>query len=950
MGVSADRIGEAIGKFRLLGKLGEGGMGVVYVAYDGELDRRVAIKLLRSELSIRPGVRERMLSEAQMLAKLSHPNVLHVYDVGIHRQQIYLALEYVEGEALRAWQARHHGDWRVLVAMYRACGEGLAAAHSAGVVHRDFKPENVLVGVDGRPRVLDFGLATLASASSGVRTHETLGSTQNRGRRVGTPAYMSPEQHAGLEIDARSDQFNFCASLYEALYGVRPFKGTSLQEIGQSMLHGAPVPARGDSPAWLRGLVLRGLALDPDARWPSMQALLDEIDRRARSMAGLWTLSMVLMALLAGTVIALRSGEDICASGTRRVLDLWSVARFARIEAAFIGTGVEDAAEIWGSVRSTIEGQMQEWHGVYNVACMAHSRGEVSDAVYYAQVACLDQRMLALETTLPALEKPSRELVRRARQGLAELQPIGPCGHREQLRNMTPLPTNPALASEVATLQGWLTGDEALRRLELKPPRTQDLPKILARAQVTGHVPLIAKALARVALDAPSSAESERLLLRAVALAEAAGDDTLVADLGNSLVYVMGYRNLRFDEAGRWAALFEAKLQRTRGAGWHRAELEHNRGVIARRRGDDEEARRHFEAAIEISREQSPPDLLRIGINLRYLAAIDTRLGDLDRAEAGLAEAAAMLRATISQEHRQYGLVHLTHGHILMARNRYSAAKRTFAEVHDLWAAAVGPRSMEVVLALNNLAHACISLGEHKEALGYLDRGESILHDLQGDLSVNKAGMLVQRATLERDRQRPDAAESLLRQALEVYTAAYRGDHADLARTMILLGEVSLARGDLAAAERFQDRAQSVIVRLPGAHRLLRAEHALLSAELAIAREHWQNATYYAELARAGYDSQPSQPSRPSQPIQAWQRVRLLFALARAQAAAGAPFEQTYRLAAEAHVAAPAVNADQVALRLKIARWLAATSPGPGRPSTHALSQPPDRSRSRSTR
>lgn len=576
------------------------------------------------------------------------------------------------------------------------------------------------------------------------------------------------------------------------------------------------------------------------------------------------------------------------------------------------------------SVRPKVREHLLEWHGVYNVACMAHARSEVSDAIFYAQVACLDQRMLALETALSTLERPSPELVKRARRGLAELQPIEPCGRRDQLRAVTPLPTNPAVASEVATLRGWLTRDEALRRMEMKIPRARDFPNILARAQATGHTPLVATVLATMALEAtPDSAESERLLLQAVFLAEAAGDDALVAEIGLPLVHVMGSRNLQFDEAGRWAAFVHAKLERTRAGGRAREQLEHNRGTIARRRGDEDGARGHFEAALQISRSEHPPDVHRIGVNLRYLAAIDSKLGDLDQAEANLAQAAAMLRTTIGEEHRQYGLIRLTRGHILLARRDYTAAKRVFAKLVDTWSASAGPGSSEVALALQNLASACILLGEHDEALGYLDRGESIVHDAKGDASPSKAGMLTLRAMIERDRDHPYTAGALLRQALGIYTFAYHGDHPDIARTLVLLGEVSLAGGGFAAADRYRAQAAAAMNSLPGPQPLLRLDLALLSAEVAIHQEDWHSALRWAQSASSQYDDQPTEP---------WRRARTLFALARAEAAAGATPGRLKQLGSAARAEIHPVDANQAALGRTITRWLAELPPhGPVR-------------------
>ncbi|HEY0134780.1 MAG TPA: serine/threonine-protein kinase, partial [Nannocystis sp.] len=252
-----------LGRYSLLRKLGEGGMGVVYSAYDEELDRRVAIKLLRVSSGGDTEAASRMLREAQLMAKLSHPNVVQVYDVGVVSRRVFLAMEFVQGVTLREWL---HGTptaprpvprpWPEVLAIYIQAGQGLAAAHAAGLVHRDFKPDNVLVGTDGRARVLDFGLARSDAHADDLgvsteRNDDSLESTRSRqsrrsseqpltvaGTMIGTPAYMSPEQHLRVATDPRSDQFSFCVSLYEGLYGERPFAGHSANELRGAVLTG----------------------------------------------------------------------------------------------------------------------------------------------------------------------------------------------------------------------------------------------------------------------------------------------------------------------------------------------------------------------------------------------------------------------------------------------------------------------------------------------------------------------------------------------------------------------------------------------------------------------------------------------------------------------------------------------------------------------------------------
>lgn len=280
-----------IDHFKILRKLGEGGMGVVYAGYDIDLDRKVAIKLLRSvdELST-----QRLRREAQALAKFSHPNITRVYEVGTWEGQLYIVMEYVEGQTLSRWCAAAERSSEEILQVLAQAGEGLLAAHRAGLVHRDFKPDNMMVGADGRVRVLDFGLA-----GADERVEEDLATVEARiaelastsplqtpltqtGTLLGTPAYMSPEQFRGRQVTAASDQFSFCVTLYEALYGARPFGGTRLRELSLNVISGkfeAP-PEREGVSARLREALVQGLAPEPEERHADLAVLLEQMSSR----------------------------------------------------------------------------------------------------------------------------------------------------------------------------------------------------------------------------------------------------------------------------------------------------------------------------------------------------------------------------------------------------------------------------------------------------------------------------------------------------------------------------------------------------------------------------------------------------------------------------------------------------------------------------------------------
>ena len=320
-----------IARFAVLRELGRGAMGVVYAGYDEELDRRVAIKLvdIGDHTSTSLGQQNQLLREAQALARLTHPNVVAVFEAGVHDGRVYLAMEYVHGVDLQQWLAAGRRGWREVAATFLQAGAGLLAAHKVGLIHRDFKPANVLVGDDGRVRVADFGLATPRGGgvsdapvpedmdlnrSVGARSRRLAATISGPGALVGTPAYMAPEMFRHEPATAATDQYAFCAALYEALHGHLPFTGDSLVALAYQVLH-AELPAAPPDPtvpAWLHALVLRGLARDPAQRFPDLAALLAELPRdpegerrrrRTRRFQLLAAVALTLLVVVGGVAI-----------------------------------------------------------------------------------------------------------------------------------------------------------------------------------------------------------------------------------------------------------------------------------------------------------------------------------------------------------------------------------------------------------------------------------------------------------------------------------------------------------------------------------------------------------------------------------------------------------------------------------------------------------------------
>jgi eukaryotic-like serine/threonine-protein kinase len=288
--------GTTLGRYRVERLIGVGGMGVLYVAHDTRLDRRVALKLMHPSQDDEAG-KARLWREAQAMARLSHPNVVNVFDLGEYEGQLFVAMELVEGGTLRDW-LKAPPPWPRVLEVMLAAGHGLAAAHRAGVVHRDFKPENVLIGADGRARVTDFGLARPGEPRAEQQQQLATGPIDitRTGTMMGTPAYMSPEQLLRQPADARSDQYSYCVALYEALYGARPFEGSTLDQVRANVLKGVvrkPALREGKIPDRLWEAIARGLSIEPAQRFASMDALLLALGQKPRSRVWPWAAAAV---------------------------------------------------------------------------------------------------------------------------------------------------------------------------------------------------------------------------------------------------------------------------------------------------------------------------------------------------------------------------------------------------------------------------------------------------------------------------------------------------------------------------------------------------------------------------------------------------------------------------------------------------------------------------------
>jgi eukaryotic-like serine/threonine-protein kinase len=457
--------GDRIDRYAVFDAIGAGGMGTVYAAYDPRLDRKIALKLLAPALCSSTN-RERMRREAQALAKLTHPNVVAVHDAGPWRDRFFIAMEFVSGSTLREWVTARRRTWRAVVDVLLQAAEGLVCAHEAGLVHRDVKPQNILIGADRRARIGDFGLAGMVRDPDGggsVGTAEA--SLTGAGVVLGTPAYMAPEQRAAGEVGPAADQFSFCVTAYEALTGVRP--------VDHAVLRGTR-----RMPRAIARCLARGLSQAPRDRFPAMRDLVIAL-RGVRERSYRLAIAAAVAVVLAGSALALRAGSvedappDTCpAEAAAAIASTWNARRAAELAR----TRGADPDDLVRAVRASFDELAATWRHARTEACRAtRVFGFQSEAVLDARVACLDA---------------SRE-----RAGVL----------LEELIHADALPVAPAVADAL----GELDRCDDLDALRSAPLGAPDVRELLDRA----HAALV--------LDRPESGLAMIARVAAVALAPA---------------------------------------------------------------------------------------------------------------------------------------------------------------------------------------------------------------------------------------------------------------------------------------------------------------------------------------------------------------------------------------------------------------------------------------------
>jgi tetratricopeptide (TPR) repeat protein/tRNA A-37 threonylcarbamoyl transferase component Bud32 len=781
----------AIGPFVVLRKLGEGAMGVVYAGYDLALDRKVALKLVRPSLLNHAAVRERMVREAQALARLSHPNVVQVYQVGDHDQSLYMAMEHIEGETLGQWLRDAPRPWPLVLRTVCDAGRGLAAAHAAGLVHRDFKPENVLVDADGRARVVDFGLVQAgddreqADEGGAELLRSTLPSEgpaaarlTRRGNALGTPLYMSPEQHFGRVVGPYSDQYSFALTLYEALYGEHPFAADSWDEIREQVRRGViPPPPPGSSVPWrIYKVLLRGLAFRPQERWPSLEAMIAALEhdpwRRPFGVAAV--VGLLGLASAASYAVASRQRPEPprCQAAAQELAGVWDQARAEAVASAFAATEVEFAADALERVRDRLDGYAQAWLAESRAVCEAHASGAQTGRLIDLRTACLGRRKAHLGALVGVLAEADRAVVEHAVQAAVALPSLEACRDPELLVKATAPPADPRAAALVEALREqltWAATHEAFGKFERGLAQVR---AVRGEAEQVGHAPLIAEMAlveGRLQLAAANPPAADAALARAIRLGLAHDLHAIAAEAVVRRIFVLGEGLGRPAEALASALFAEALIERARDDGRLTALLHNNLGAVYDLYGDAEVARRHYERTIEgLQRLPGPPDPL-------------------------------------------IAITHNNLGSMLYDRGEYAQAREHFERAMQLFTAILGESHPFVAHALANLGDADAQAGAYERAQASYEEAQARMEAAYGPRHLYLLQPLIGLGRVRTGLGRFAEAEQAFARAVTIADALGR-THPLLGEALTGLADLALAAGDLARAQRLRARADEVAV------------------------------------------------------------------------------------------------------------------------------------------
>jgi len=800
--------GTSVDRYVVLYELGSGGMGIVYAAYDPQLDRKVALKLLHAN-SRSNRARARLLREAKAIARITHPNVVTVHDVGTYEGRVFVAMEYVEGLTLRRWLQERRRPWAEVLAVLQRAGQGLAAAHEGDLIHRDFKPDNVLIEDGGRAVVLDFGLARRTSSQEDIPRVTTDDGTSIRpsveaepdltrtGAKLGTPAYMAPEQHLSSPTDARTDQFSFCVVTWESLYGARPFAGSTSREARYSVLKGEILEPRvSDVPMAVRRVLERGLSLDPDLRFLDMDSLLAALGRAPRRRVPRWAwggavaVAGIGMGMM-GWAAEGDAGSVPCSDPAERWRGVWDDDVRDRLSTAFVASGAKYAAPSWDTAQQTLDRYTEAWSGSYLDACEATQvHHEQSHETLELRMSCLRGHQQAVAALVREFSDADTSVVENSVEAVNALPRLVECSELARLQ-AAPRLHEELDARDTVPLHEALVDARAKESSARYTQAQAIVLGVLRDAQSLGADDIVAEARLRMGsiLQRRSEfARAERSYLEAIWAAQRAGHRFLEAEAWVRLVWVTGVERFDPERAQLWEEFAEAALERVGGGAVLDAQLRHNVGGVLYTRQDYEGALAEYRLALarqtellgrddprvatthnhignalmELKRYDESETSCRQSLEIRKrlygeqhptVAASLNNLGELERKRghpaAALVHAAASLEIVGRSGGREEDVAAMIAGWALLELDRPREALPRFERALVMRTESDGAFAPRVVDVELELARTRAGLGEYDVALAQLERVFELEADRRDDV-LERARTLQTRILAER--------------------------------------------------------------------------------------------------------------------------------------------------------------------------------------------------------
>jgi tetratricopeptide (TPR) repeat protein/tRNA A-37 threonylcarbamoyl transferase component Bud32 len=810
-------------RYLIIEVVGAGASGIVYAAYDPELDRKVAIKVMRSHDAANAAQdKTRLLREAQAIARLVHPNVVAVHDVGSVDDRVFLVMELVDGRTLAAWLREAPRSWREIVAVFAQAGRGLSAAHVAGLVHRDFKPENVLIGRDGRVLVTDFGLARAAGAvkeeSSPISPASLLARQLTlSGVAAGTPAYMPPEQLRGEASDARSDIFSFCVALYQALHAQHPFDGETLGDITGEIESGRVRPPPRDSkvPLELHRLLVRGLSAQPEARFATLDELLAELgrDRRAALRRAAVAAALVLVAGLGGGALlsAQRQKTQLCRGAEAKLAGVWDDARRTQLAQVFAATNTPYAADAERTTRTALDDYTRRWVAMRTEACEAtRVHGEQSEELLDLRVACLDGRRQDLQALVELFVHADAALVARAAAAAEALPDLDACRDTAALKSPVRLPRDPVARARIDKLRQKVAEARALTQAGRYADAAHAAAAAVNETAATGYRPLEAEAryvAGRVATETAEYDAARRHYIDAALAADAGRDDVLAAMSWARLAQTVGFHQAHYDEGLEWARYAQARLDHIGDSPRVERVLRLARGSIYADQGKLELAAAEHRRALALDEQIWGGDSIDVAETLVFLGNDYYWRGQWDEALAVYQRSLAIRGKIEGTAHAHYATALVNVGNVYYECRELAMAADYHERALPIQERALGPENPHVAGTLGNLGIIYTEQKQWDRALAALRRAIAIYEHVYGPSHPHVAFAVASLGDLYKEEGHTEVAREQYRRSLAIYTQAHGAEHPSLAPTLARLGESYLRDGAPAKAAPFLEHA-----------------------------------------------------------------------------------------------------------------------------------------------